>query len=136
MRPRVLVAGGLLGFVAWACASEPPPRGPDREVTIQVSCVDEQVSFTVSPWRLELNEGEGAVWTLADATQTIEIQKKQRAWPFSDNKLAGSRADPPHGRAMKGGQKGKSFRYAIAVTCEGSAGAREIVIDPEMYVRR
>jgi len=69
------------------------------------------------------------------AGQTIEVKKKQSAWPFSDNKFTGNRGDPPRGRGMKGGQKGKRFHYGIVVTCQGPSGPREVIIDPDMYVR-
>ena len=136
MRARLIAACGLLGLATWSCPSPPrPAAGQDREVTVDVRCTGEEVVATVNPWSRSLDEGDAVVWLLVDPSQTIEIKKKQSAWPFSDNKFTGNRGDPPRGRGMKGGQKGKRFHYGIVVTCQGPSGPREVIIDPDMYVR-
>ena len=136
MRIRPLVP--LAGLVAaWSCASLPaPPRGQTLPVAVNVQCTGADVVFSVRPWHLELAEGDEVVWQLADATQTIEIRKRQSAWPFDDNKYTGTTASPPTGKAMKGGQKGKSFRYSIVVNCQGGEGARRVELDPDLYIKR
>jgi len=105
-------------------------------VAVNVDCTGNDVSFVVRPWHLELDEGDEVTWQLANATQTIEIRKRQSAWPFNANKFTGTQADPPTARAMKPGQRGKSFRYSIAVTCQGAEGARTVELDPDMYIKR
>jgi hypothetical protein len=129
--------GPLAGLVVvWSCASPPaPPRGATVPVAVDVQCTGADVVFSVSPWHLELTEGDEVVWQLADATQTMEIVKRQSGWPFNDNRFRGNRTDPPTSRGMKGGQKGRTFRYAIAVTCQGSEGARRVELDPDMYIK-
>ena len=128
----------LLGLgVVWSCASVPrPPRGQVLPVAVDVRCTGPNVVFSVSPWHLELAAGDEVVWQLADATQNIEIRKRQSAWPFDDNKYTGTQADPPTGKAMKGGQNGKSFRYSIVVNCQGGEGARRVELDPDLYIKR
>lgn len=136
MRTHLAAASSLLGLAVWSCAVPPrPPRGQDREVAVDVRCTGEEVAITINPWSSALDEGDEIVWRLADANQTIDIRKKQSAWPFDNNKFNGNRADPPHGRGMKGGQKGKTFRYEIKVTCQAGGGPREVIIDPDMYIK-
>ncbi len=132
---RLVPLAGLL--ILGACRQDPaPPVRQTREVAVDVRCTGLDVSFSVSPWHLELDEGDEVVWRLADASQTIEIRKRQSAWPFSDNRYSGTQADPPTGRAMKGGQRGRTFRYLVAVTCQGGEGARTVELDPDMYIKR
>lgn len=128
----------LVGLVAVvSCASLPhPPRGQTLPVAVSVQCAAADVVFSVRPWRLELAEGDEVVWQLADATQTIEIRKRQSSWPFDDNKYTGTQADPATAKTMKGGQKGKTFRYSIAVNCQGGEGPRRVELDPDMYIKR
>jgi hypothetical protein len=127
----------LVGLgVVWSCAPPRPPVGQTLPVRVNVDCSGPNVVFSVSPWRLELASGDEVVWQLADASQTIEIRKRQSGWPFDNNKYTGSQADPPTGKAMKGGQNGKTFRYAIAVNCQGGEGARRVELDPDLYIRR
>jgi hypothetical protein len=132
---RVIPFAGLAAL--WACASPPsPPRGQNLPVAVDVRCTGPDVVFSVSPWHLELAEGDEVTWRLADPAQTIEIRKRQSAWPFDRNRFSGTQADPPVGEAMKGGQRGKTFRYAIVVTCQGGEGARTVELDPDMYIKR
>jgi hypothetical protein len=94
------------------------------------------VVFSVTPWRLELASGDEVTWQLADASQTMEIRKRQSAWPFNVNKFNGNQADPPSSRGMKAGQQGKTFRYLISVACQGGEGPRRVELDPDLYIRR
>lgn len=128
----------FVGFVTvWSCATAPAPStGATVPVAVDVKCTGPNVVFSVSPWRLELAEGDAVVWQLTDPAQTIEIRKRQSAWPFNSNRFTGTQADPPTGQAMKGGQRGKSFRYFIAVGCQGSEGPRRVELDPDMYIKR
>jgi hypothetical protein len=131
---RIALLIGLTGLSA--CAPPAPPPGPVVPVAVEVTCTGADVDFKVRPWYLELNQGDQVDWLLADPQQSIEIRKASSAWPFQSNKFNGNRADPPTSRAMKGGQGGKHFRYAIAVTCQGPEGPRTVVLDPDMYIKR
>ena len=130
----------FLGLAAlWACAPPDPPQRTRQNVTVAVTCSGNDVTFAVSPWYLELSEGDEVSWQLTQG-QTITIEPERglfgARWPFQDNKYAGGPGDNPTASRMKGGQAGKSYRYVIAVTCTVGDSTRTVKLDPDVYIKR
>lgn len=137
----------VLGLVVLAagCARVPPFPPPTVantvQVTINVTCTADEVSFSLSPWTARVSEGGSVDWVIAQnaATTSIEVTRKQgtSGWPFvHEGPYRGSKAEPARAGRMKGNPaKNRPHPYQVELTCVPATGAPHlVVIDPDIVV--
>ena len=109
-------------------------------VNVTITCTGDGVQFSISPYRVRLNVGDGVDWRLVNSPNVTEFsidRKAGKAWPYTDSPpYRGGRGNPAKGRNMDPKADG-TYPYNVAATCSPSDGSqRYIVIDPDMIVVR
>jgi hypothetical protein len=109
--------------------------------TLNVSCDDQTVTFTLTPWSASVPLGGTVVWQIDSTSNTDSITivptKGKGRWPFaSDSNFRGSKATPaPAGRMRENVQKGRSYKYQIELKCQPPVGPQHtVIIDPDVVV--
>ena len=91
-------------------------------VNVQVTCPDNAVQVSISPYIVSVPEDAELQWILEkspDVTE-FEIDTKQGRpdWPFKDRPpYRGNAKNPPKVRGINNGQVGKKYSYNITATC-------------------
>ena len=123
-----------------ACSSRSlPPTGTTVPVTIQVSCDDHSITFSVSPWAAHLKLGDDISWALAAAsnTQDVTIDKVGGQWAFNTLPPFHARPNTPaRATNMKTGiPHGTKYSYSVEADCQNGAGPKiHGKIDPDMII--
>ncbi|MEO8193970.1 MAG: hypothetical protein ABI681_08960 [Gemmatimonadales bacterium] len=131
------VAGAVL--IAAGCNKGTPLTiTGQQDITIAISCTDEQFSFVVNPYVRDLLLGEEVNWKfVSQEADFIDIKKKGSGWPY-DKRL------PYHvkknesfksGAMNSNAQPDDRYRYTITGTCKPAGKpARAFELDPEMII--
>ncbi len=107
-------------------------------VMVDIRCTGDRIRQSVTPWELEINQGDAVEWRLHPSAHstTIEITPKQEAWPFLDGTRHRGRADAPaRATRMRPNQRGLRFQYAITLVCPQGGQQDTVVIDPDIVIR-
>lgn len=137
---RLPLAVLSLTFSLAACA---PQSVPSTRVTVpvsvQVSCDDHSITFSVTPWAAHLHQGDDISWALTTAsnTQDVTIDKVGREWAFNDTPPFHARPNTPARAArMKPGiPSGTKYSYSVEADCQNGTGPKiHGKIDPDMII--
>lgn len=139
--PALTACVAIVSLITGACTRPLLEPGAVIPVTVSLTCADAGMQASISPYVVQVPEGDQVEWKIAESSTVseIEIDKKQNgSWPY-DGALPyrGGRENPPKAGRMKGGLVGRKFGYTISGTCTSAGGeARRIVIDPDMIIIR
>jgi hypothetical protein len=145
LRARPLAAAVLATTLAMACARPrlllPPTAANTVTATLNVSCDDQTVTFTLTPWSASVPLGGTVVWQIDSTSNTDSITivptKGKGNWPFESNAdFRGRKGRPARAGTMKEKvQKGRAYKYQIELVCQPTVGpAHTVVIDPDVVV--
>jgi hypothetical protein len=129
-----------LTFALAACGSpSSKTTGVTQPVTVQVSCDDHSITFSVIPWAAHLHQGDEISWTLTTAsnTQDVTIDRVGRQWAFNDAPPFHARPNSPARAAhMKPGiPSGTKYGYSVEADCQNGTGPKiHGKIDPDMII--
>jgi hypothetical protein len=115
------------------------PTGVTRTVTVQVSCDDHSITFSVTPWAQHLDFGDDISWTVAAASNTpdVTIDKVGQRWAFNDAPPFHAQPNrPAHAARMKTGiPHGTKYSYSLEADCQNGTGPKiHGKIDPDMII--
>jgi hypothetical protein len=125
-----------------ACRPTPAsltPTGVTRAATIQVTCDDHSITFSVTPWAVHLAYGDSIGWNVAGGsnTQEVTIDKVGREWAFNDAPPFHAMPNRPAraGRMKAGIPHGTRYSYSVEADCQNGTGPKiHGKIDPDMIV--
>ena len=130
-----------LTFALVACSSKPSVQstGITRPVSIQVTCDEQSITFTVTPWAQHLKVGDDISWTLTSASNTpdVAVDQVNGRWPFTSPPPVHSRPGNPGqvGHVKSGLHAGDTFHYTVEADCQKGTGPKiHGKIDPDMII--
>jgi hypothetical protein len=131
----VFVMAIALALGVQSVAPQGQPTTVRRPVVVTANCPDNPngpLTLTVSPWLLELDQGNNARWNLnithSNKNRIVVEAKESSGWPYPLRKHEGDgQADADD---MKPGAQGE-YTYTITLYCN----AETVVIDPRVRVR-
>ncbi len=101
-------------------------RATRRAVTVTIEWKNRGVRVT--PWQVEAERGQGIEWVVVGAPECTVAKKTGRSWPLGKKKYKGRRVRA----AVSRNARLRTYRYDIRL----DTGSGELVIDPEMIIRR
>ena len=140
-RPAQTACVAVVLLMTGACARPVLEPGALIPVTVSLTCADAGMQASITPYIVQVPEGDQVEWKLAEGSTVMELEidkKPNGSWPY-DGKLPykGGKDNPAKSGQMKGGLVGRKFGYTISGTCTSTGGeARRIVIDPDMIIIR
>lgn len=150
MRAKVLL--GCCAFLVLAAATTKDSldaQGAAKTVAVDVriDCLAGRgVSFSLTPWVIEMKAGDSLTWRLDQGANVSEMQviaKQGKPWPFSSppprnatkEKPAGARALNPN--VPPPGMERFRYQYAVKAVCDRGAEASDtVIIDPDIIIIR
>lgn len=149
--PTILL-GAVVGLGACA-APDPLAINATRLVTITTSCWDTSVAFQLSPWDVDVQQGDQVEWAMASPAQGVVgeyyiVPESAKSWPYPQmlgksgkgkGKALGRPTVPLPSKNMRAGVPENSrYKYQIEYYCypEGSTDSLKVVIDPDVVVDR
>lgn len=141
MRRPAPIACVAVSLMTGACAKPVLEPGAVVPVSVSLTCADTGMQASISPYIVQIPEGDQVEWKLTDNSTVSEIEidkKKDGSWPYDgDLPYKGSKERAAKAGRMKSGLVGRKFGYTISGTCTSSGGEeRRIVIDPDMIIIR
>lgn len=138
MTPSLVLAASA---VLVSCAQQAGVIGPDtKNVNLQVGCSGDTVSFTLSPWRLAVAQGDAIEWHLTVTTGRVPefgVEPVQGGrWLYVDTaRIPGNPQRPARAQEMHRNASG-NYRYQVDLTCADSVtgNIHSVVVDPDVVV--
>jgi hypothetical protein len=99
----------------------------DVKVDVKYDPAKDEMAVSISPWGASVSKAnDDAEWTVNGGTN-VNIAGRG-AWPF--DKVSGG--NKPKVKPNNGAVVGQTYKYQITMKC----GPYDVVIDPEMIIRR
>lgn len=110
------------------------------EVAVNITCENNGVQASISPYIVEVYPGDVIQWTLTGTATEFDIDKKKfMAFPYGGSlPYKGDKEKPVKTGNMKSGvDYDKPYGYTVTAACTSSTGqVRRIIIDPDMIIIR
>ena len=138
MRLPLAVLASTLALAA--CRPESiPATGRTQPVAVQVTCDNQSITFTVTPWARHVARGDAIAWSVAAGsnTQDVTIDKVGTQWAYNENPPFHATPNrPAQASHMKAGiPPGTQYRYSVEADCQNGSGPKiHGKIDPDMIV--
>ncbi len=145
MRAKVVLACGAAVLAAVVATKDSlDAQGAFRTVNVDVriDCLAGRgVSFSLTPWAIEVLQGDSINWRLDGSANVSEMQviaKRNGQWPFRRKPpYRSTKARPAGAQALDAAQNGRKYQYAVSAICtRDSVTADTVIIDPDMIIIR
>lgn len=111
-------------------------------VNVKITCEGEAVDASIDPYVVTLQQGDEVRWVLTDSPHVtklvIDRKPGKKKWPYDDGPpYEASAKNPASAKRMKEHDRSRKYLYNLVATCaRPGATPREIIIDPDMIIRR
>lgn len=116
--------------------------GNDRVVNVDIDCLNDNgvtgVSFTLSPWRVEVPNRGAIRWVLGKAprgNKTVIKPANAARWPFQEPSFTTEPGNPNAGGRLKAGVTAGIYKYTVTTICYRDGGVEDtVIVDPDMII--